>query len=203
MGEYSLDKEYIVKQLAALADKFGLDIGADVLEEVVGFSKFKVYSKGEILACVGNDASCAAIVMSGVVRSYYVDGDGNDITQYFSAEGSFCMDEGMMGYSENVAVWEAIEESTVMLFEVKRMKALIFSNEQLKTLWIELLEGAMRYKIYRENGFLVQNATERFLTFRKRYPELSERVSQQYIATYLGIKPESLSRIKAALKGSK
>ena len=34
-----MDKEYIVKQLAALADKFGLDIGEDVLDEVVGFSK--------------------------------------------------------------------------------------------------------------------------------------------------------------------
>ena len=72
-----MDKEYIVNQLANLARKTGLDIGEEILNEVVGFSKFKVYSKGELLACSGDDASYAGIVMNGVVRSYYLDGDGN------------------------------------------------------------------------------------------------------------------------------
>ena len=45
-----MDKEYIVNQLANLARKTGLDIGEEILNEVVGFSKFKVYSKGELLA---------------------------------------------------------------------------------------------------------------------------------------------------------
>lgn len=57
-----------------------------------------------------------------------------------------------------------------------------------------------RYKIYRENGFLVENATERYIHFKKLYPDLSERVPQRHIATYLGIAPESLSRIRSAMK---
>ena len=77
---------------------------------------------------------------------------------------------------------------------------LILGDERLKSVWIDLLEGSLRYKIYRENGFLVENATERYLAFRKRFPELISRIPQRYIATYLGIKPESLSRIKSALK---
>ena len=140
------------------------------------------------------------IVMNGIVRSYYVDGDGNDITQFFAREGSFCMDEGMMGFDEILKMWEAIEEVTVMMFDVKRMKELIYSSEKLKNLWIELLEGGMRYKMYREGGFLTENATERYLKFRRNYPDLAGRVQQRYIATYLGIKPESLSRIRAMLK---
>ena len=73
----------------------------------------------------------------------------------------------------------------------------------MKSVWIDLLEGSLRYKIYRENGFLVENATERYLAFRKRFPELISRIPQRYIATYLGIKPESLSRIRSALKEEK
>ena len=87
-----------------------------------------------------------------------------------------------------------------MLFEAKRMKELIMSSEEIKTIWIGLLESGMRYKLYRENGFLVENATERYLSFRKRFPNLIGRVPQQYIATYLGIKPETLSRLKSSLK---
>lgn len=49
------------------------------------------------------------------------------------------MDEGLMGFDEIIKMWEAIEESTVMLFDVKKMKELIFSSEKIKTIWIELL----------------------------------------------------------------
>ena len=48
----------------------------------------------------------------------------------------------------------------------------------------EILESCLRYKVYREGSFLVQNATERYLEFRKRYPDLSGRIPQRYIATY-------------------
>lgn len=195
-----MDNTYIMKQLRNLADRFKLSISEDIIEKVIRFSTFKVYSKGEVMARTGDRAKYAGIVINGVARSYYIDNDGNDITQFFADEGSFCMDSGMLGFEESVAMWESLVEATVMLFEVKRMKELIMSDEQLKTVWIGLLESGMRYKVYRENGFLVQNATERYIAFRNKFPELVGRIPQQYIATYLGIKPESLSRIKGALK---
>lgn len=195
-----MDRAYIVEQLMLIVEKFGLDISEDAISRAVGFSEFKVYSKGQLLGKIGEGSSVAGIVMSGVVRSFYVDSDGNDITQYFASEGSLCIDEGLMGFNERVAMWESLEESTVMLFKASDMKDLILGDEHLKTVWIGLLEEALRYKIYRENGFLVENATERYLAFRKRSPELASRIPQRYIATYLGIKPESLSRIRSALK---
>ena len=195
-----MDKPYIISQMKALSRKLGLDFDDEVYGSVIEFSEFKVYSKGTLLAAIGDRAKNAGIVMNGIVRSYYIDGDGNDITQFFSNEGSICMDEGLMGFDEMVKMWEAIEESTVMLFDVKKMEELIYSSEKLKTVWIQLLEGGMRYKMYREGSFLIENATERYLKFRKNYLNLAERIQQRYIATYLGIKPESLSRIRSAMK---
>lgn len=195
-----MDRAYIVEQLKLIVEKLDLDISEDAISKAVGFSEFKVYSKGQLLGKIGEGSSVAGIVMNGVVRSFYVDSDGNDITQYFASEGSICIDEGLMGFPERVAMWESLEESTLMLFKVSDMKDLILGDEHLKTVWIGILEEALRYKIYRENGFLVENATERYLAFRKRSPELASRIPQRYIATYLGIKPESLSRIRSALK---
>lgn len=195
-----MDKAYIIDELKKLAANVGLDVDEGTIERVVGFSQFKVYSKGQIIKRIGEDSSCAGIVVSGVIRSFYVDPDGNDITRFFSCEGNACMDEGLIGLKEICAMWEAVEESTVMLFEVDGFKKLIMSDERLKRIWIDVLESGMRYKVYRENGFLVENATERYLNFRKRYPTLCSRVPQKYIATYLGIKPESLSRIRNTLK---
>ncbi|MBR5386915.1 MAG: Crp/Fnr family transcriptional regulator [Clostridiales bacterium] len=195
-----MDKAYLIKQLADLAAAYELDVPEQILDQVISISKFKVYNKGDVLARIGEPSTYAGIVMNGVARCFYVDGDGNDVTRFFACEGNACMDDGLIGNPSYAAMWEALEETTVMLFEAKRMKELIMSSEQIKTIWIELLESGMRYKLYRENGFLVENATERYLSFRKRFPSLIGRVPQQHIATYLGIKPESLSRIKSSLK---
>ena len=195
-----MDKTYLIKQLKELSDGFNLGIPEAAIEKAISFSRFKVYSKGEMIARNGDKATTAGMVLNGVIRSYYVDKDGNDITQYFAPEGSWCIDSGMVGFDEMQANWEAIEDTTVMLFDVKDMKDLINSDEVLKNIWIESLEGGMRYKIYRENGFLVETATERYIAFRKRYPELAERVPLRHIATFLGITPESLSRIRSAMK---
>lgn len=195
-----MDKIHLIKQLKELSDGFGLGIPEEAIEKVISFSRFKVYSKGEVIARTGDKAATAGFVLSGVVRSYYVDKDGNDITQYFASEGGWCIDSGMIGFDEMQANWEAIEDATLMLFDVKDMRDLIYSDEQLKNIWIMSLEGGMRYKVYRENGFLVESASERYVAFRKRNPMLASRVPLRYIATYLGITPESLSRIRSAMK---
>lgn len=180
-----------------------LGLVSGIIKEIFFRGLAKIFAgkvKGDIVAKQGGDASYSGIVISGIVRSFYVDADGNDITQFFSIEGSSCADSGMVGFNEIQATWEALEDSTVMLFEVKEIKKLINENVRLKDFWMKSLESGMRYKIYRENGFLVENATERYLSFRNRYPDLSGRVAQRHIATYLGIAPETLSRIRNSLK---
>ena len=195
-----MDKIHLIKQLKELSDGFGLGIPEEAIEKAFSFSRFKVYSRGEVIARTDDKAATAGFVLNGVIRSYYVDKDGNDITQYFASEGGWCIDSGMIGFDEMQANWEEIEDATVMLFDVKDMRDLIYSDDQLKNIWIMSLEGGMRYKVYRENGFLVESASERYVAFRKRYPMLASRVPLRYIATYLGITPESLSRIRSAMK---
>lgn len=195
-----MNKESIVSQLRELAEQNGIHFEDEILEKAVELAQFKVFLKGAVVSRIGDKAERVAIVLDGLVRGYYIDNDGNDITRGFGIDGGMCMDEGVMGYDEYVCMWEVLEESTLMLFDVKAFKGLIMSSESMKTLWIQLLESGLRYKIYRENGFLTENATERYLHFRKRYPKLCGRVPQKHIATYLGITPESLSRIRKVLK---
>jgi len=195
-----MDKEYFVKQLMVFAEKYGLDVSEEAVGEIVSSASFRVVKKGEILASIGDDTAYAGLTLSGLARAYYIDGDGNDITRGFAPEGTMFMDEGFFGYTERICMWEALEEITIMTCETAVIKKIIRENNAFKDVWIHLLESALRYKIYRENGFLVENATERYIHFKKRYPELSERVPQRHIATYLGITPESLSRIRSAMK---
>ena len=196
-----MDKDYFVKQLLIFAEKYEVDVSKELLGEIVSLASFRVVKKGEILASIGDDTTYAGLILSGLARAYYIDNDGNDITRGFAPEGTMFMDEGFFGYPERICMWETLEETTIMLCETADIKMMIKENDSFKDIWIHLLESALRYKIYRENGFLVENATERYIHFKKRYPDLSERVPQRHIATYLGIAPESLSRIRSAMKG--
>ena len=195
-----MDKDYFVKQLMIFAEEYKIDVSEELVGDIVSLASFRVVKKGEILASIGDDTNYAGLVLSGVARAYYIDNDGNDITRGFASEGVMFMDEGFFGYTERNCMWETLEETTIMICETAAIKQMIKENDSFKDIWIYLLESAMRYKIYRENGFLVENATERYIHFKKLYPDLSERVPQRHIATYLGITPESLSRIRAAMK---
>lgn len=195
-----MNKDYIIEQLVKLAAKYDMEFEEEILNQVVDFSQIKSISKGEIIKNIEDDANTVGIVIDGIVRNYYIDGNGNDITRGFSIAGGMCLDEGMIGYNKHICMWEAIEDCTLMIIKVSNLRTLILENEHLKSLWINSLESAIRYKLYRENAFLVESATERYLHFKKHYPELSIKVPQKYIATYLGITPESLSRIRVIMK---
>ena len=195
-----MNKQIIIEQLAALAETYKLSLGSDTLERIVMLSTFRVIEKGTLLRSIGDNTVTAALVLDGMARCYYIDGDGNDITRGFSVKGTLCMDDGMFGYPESLTEWETLTDTTLMVFNVGEIKTLIYENDTLKNTYIKLLENALKYKIYRENGFLVENASERYTHFRKMFPEICQTVKQQYIATYLGIAPESLSRIKKSLK---
>lgn len=195
-----MGKDYLIYQLMDLAKQNNIELSEDILGKIVNMSNVRVVSKGEILRQVEDENKTAALVLNGMCRAYYVDGDGNDITRGFSIPGTLCMDEGLFGYPESIVTWETLEETTIMIFDVALMKKIIMENDGLKNTYIMLLENALRYKIYRENGFLVENATERYLHFKKLYPMICENVKQHHLASYLGISPESLSRIRKALR---
>ena len=195
-----MDKEYLISQLNMIAMQNNVFLSGEILGEIVAISVFKVVNRGEIIRNITDENKTAALVLGGMCRAYYVDEEGNDITRGFSIPGTLCMDEGLFGYPESIVTWETIEETTLMIFDVAKIKDIILKNDELKNIYIMLLENALRYKIYRENGFLVENATERYLHFRKMYPIICDKVKQHQLASYLGIKPESLSRIKKTLR---
>lgn len=77
------------------------------------------------------------------------------------------MDECLFGYEESICEYETLEECTLMIFSAELIKKIIMENPQLEHAYTKLLERAMRYKIYRENSFLVETPTTRYLHFKK------------------------------------
>ncbi|WP_297424999.1 Crp/Fnr family transcriptional regulator [Clostridium sp.] len=175
-------------------------IPEDVIEKAVHKVTSKVISKGEVIVHIGEMKSEIYFVTSGLIRNYYIDINGNDITRFFIEEGSFCNTEILLKLEPSKYCIEALEDCKALVIHKKILKELIEENLYCMKVYMKALENSLRYKIDRESSFLLKSATERYLDFRKMHPSLEERVYQSYIASYLGITPVSLSRIRRTIK---
>jgi CRP-like cAMP-binding protein len=73
------------------------------------------------------------------------------------------------------------------------------NNEHFQVFSKEMLDKAIVYKEKRESDFLRKNGTQRYMDFIIEYPLLEKRIPHYYIASYLGLTPVSLSRIRKKL----
>lgn len=137
------------------------------------------------------------LLVSGLIRHYYVDVEGNDISRFFSTESDII---GGVSHNENPFAREALGDCELLVINSKKFINIIDNDMDLLRLFNKMLHKGMDYKIYRESSFLMLSATERYTNFRRMHQCLEKRVNQLHIASYLGIIPVSLSRIPRATK---
>lgn len=152
--------------------------------------------KNELISQIGDIDKKLSILIDGIIRLYYIDLDGNDITRYFGERG--CISGGSSD-SLPYAV-ETLVPSEFLTADWDNIKSILRNDIYWIRIWNQLLQNSIRYKIYRESCFLMKSATERYIDFRRMHPELEEQVSQAHIASYLGITPVSLSRIRRTIR---
>ena len=180
--------------------EFNENITEDLLNNIIKLSKKKVFKKGELILAMGEPMSKIFFIIKGIARSYYLDMQGHDVTKSFIKEYDFCIGESLITNTRSAEGFEALEDIVSIEFEAKQLKEYFLSEKVLTDIYIKKLEKTIIYKMNRENGFQIKSATERYLEFKKVYCEVENRVSQSYIASYLGISPVSLSRIRRTIK---
>lgn len=198
-----MEKDLFLKHITENFSKYIFPVDVSALSALLALAEEKHYKKGQIILYSGDPCQYIGYVVRGVVRSYYLNHDGNDITKNFHIEDHFIMDEALLGLNNSICTYEALEDCTLLFAERFQVRLLIKQNDYIKNLYLFGLEDGLRYKIMRENAFLTQNATERYINFKKQYPVLEKRVNLACIASYLGITPESLSRIRRVLREEK
>lgn len=189
-----------IKEINKVFNKYlGKTANEESILKVAAVGKPKTFKKGELILGIGERMTKVYFVLNGLGRSYYIDNDGNDITKAFLYENSFCIAESFFTNEPSCQSFEAIENMTVLEYNANELKSMIFADFELKELYIKMLENTIVYKMRRESSFQLESATERYLNFKKSLPNIEDRVKQSCIASYLGITPVSLSRIRRAL----
>lgn len=158
------------------------------------------FNKGEVLLEIGSVCKDAFHVTKGLLRVTTLDSDGNEHIVQFAPEGWFASDRGSMYFNEPSTLRiDAIEDSAVVLIGQDFFDALSAASEKFRSYNTTLLHNHIRHIQDRIAGLLGARADERYQTFIRMYPDLLLRVPQKMIASYLGITPESLSRVRREL----
>ena len=177
-------------------------ISEDSFSKLMSLISFRTVEKGEYLLQVHQRARKMLFVCEGVLISLYLTDDGGTHIKNFFVEGNFAASTvSLMLFSPSAFAIQSLERGVVMEFEYRKFKQLIFEHDDLKHFYIAYLEqNWVIENEKRQIAFATQSATERYLTFLEKYPSLDKKIPQLHIASYLGITPTQLSRIRKELK---
>ena len=172
-------------------------------EEFEVISKFfipKKLRKKQFLLHEGEVCKNIGFVNSGCLREYTIDNKGSEHIIQFAIEDWWISDpNSFLSGLPSIYNIDALENSEVLLLEKSAREKLLDSCPKMERFFRILIEANFVATQRRITESLSTSAEERYLKFIKMYPKLIEQVSQNHIASYLGITPQSLSRIRKEL----
>jgi CRP-like cAMP-binding protein len=186
------------KLKAALS--FGGILTKENIECVISYFEVKELAAGMDFLTFGKISNELGFVDAGVVRNYTVNEAGEEVTRYFFQENQFIADlESYYSRKPSTYPLQAVIASRINYVKRQDFERLTEKIPQLFILTKSLSEALLLNKL-KDNDFLnFGTATDKYRAFIKRYPDLALHVPLQYIASYLKITPQSLSRIRKAI----
>jgi len=164
----------------------------------------KRMEKDDFLLREGNTCQELVFIIHGCMMCYYLK-DGKRYIDEFSLDYEFITDySSFINQAPTDKNIECIEDSLVYILRKEQMESLYgLANQPYNTLGRVMAEQLFLQWHEKSKSHLIDDATERYIKLIHNRPHLPQRVPQYLIAEYLGITPESLSRIRKSLVKSK
>ncbi|MDF0716835.1 Crp/Fnr family transcriptional regulator [Muricauda sp. 334s03] len=158
------------------------------------------YKKGDFLFKAGKIPHHAAFMVSGVARAFYLNNKGSEYNKTFFLKNSFPMPlTALITKKPNKINCQALTDCEVILFDFSEFKSLFQTYPLLKDFYIKAIEGEWIKKEQHDIAMVTNDATTNYNIFLETFPGLDQLIPQYHIASYLGITPIQLSRIRASL----
>lgn len=172
----------------------------ELIQALENRTKRRIVKRGEVIAREGEIQTWIYFLLSGVLRGFFLDAKGRDITDCFAFQcGDPVVSCIRLGEPSYISI-EALSEVEVLAVPVFEAEELIAEHPVLLKLYNELLTNALRYHWSMKALMYQFTAMERYQWFLRDYPGLIERVSGKHVASLLGMTSVTLSRLKRTLR---
>jgi CRP-like cAMP-binding protein len=169
-------------------------------EAIYQAMKREVYKKREKLVVAGSPCEYFYFVISGSLRTYTTDDRGHEHIFHLAFEDWWASD--LFSFISGDAAFfsiEALEDTEVLAIHRDDYEVLLSNYPKFERFFRLLMQNAYVASQKRTMDIMSLSAEKRYLDVVQRYPQMELRVAQHHIASFLGITPEALSRIKRGL----
>tara|TARA_B100000780_G_C21083681_1_gene436497 strand:- start:888 stop:1427 length:540 start_codon:yes stop_codon:yes gene_type:complete len=161
------------------------------------------FSKGDILQREGENCSKAFFVKKGLLRSYTIDDKGKEHVFMFAPEKWVIADIESQEFNQPAKLFiDCVEASEVIILDRSLLSKSELNIDQLKNN-VNLLSRRVAVLQRRVIMLMSASAKDRYELFLETYPKIPNRVPQRMVASYLGITPQVLSKIRGQIAREK
>ncbi|PKR82341.1 cyclic nucleotide-binding protein [Brumimicrobium salinarum] len=177
-----------------------LKIDESKIDAILKKSRHSIVHKDDFLLRANAHCKHTFFVEKGLLRQFSTDDKGKEHIISFAPEGWLVTDRESVFFNEPSAYnIQALEDSQVVIIDDELLQRIAQKAPNFVRFNSRLLHNHIRHLQQRINLLLSATAEERYLKFVSMYPNILQRVPQSMIASYLGITPESLSRVRREL----
>ncbi len=177
-----------------------IDLSQEEFSQFAEPFQLKHYKKKEIVLKEGEYCYFEGFVLNGCFKIYYLNENGFEQTLYFAVQGWWITDlDSLINHVPTILNIEAVEDSEALMIS-KKDKTILYETmpqiEKLFRIMNQQSSVALQRRILSLTG---KTADKRYVEFLEKYPGLEQRLTQQQVASYLGITHEFLSKIRKRL----
>jgi CRP-like cAMP-binding protein len=167
----------------------------DLLESILVPMK---YGKNEMILREGETCTNIYWVVKGLVRQFYFK-NGKEVTEYMATESSIvmCIESLFLEQPTHLQI-KAIEPSVLIALPKADLEAVAMKSVNIQILYRKILEESLILSQIHADMLRFESAQDRYQKLIKRQPQLVLRAPLVYIASYLQMTPETLSRVRTA-----
>jgi CRP-like cAMP-binding protein len=159
----------------------------------------KKYSKGDFFLKEGQVCKEVGFIEKGIVR-YFINNDGEELNYGFGKEYDFvCNYESFLDHSASTKSIQFIEDTVLFVMSYSNLQELYERVKEGQKFGRLACEKIFVESLRQVTSFYTHRPEERYIQFIHYYPDLQQRIPQYYISSYVGVKPQSLSRIRKRL----
>ncbi|MGI5914067.1 MAG: Crp/Fnr family transcriptional regulator [Bacteroidales bacterium] len=193
-----MEKEFF-DTVRKLTGKF-VDLPEDQLKEFASTVERRKIKKGNLLLEEGQVSRNILYVNSGLLRLFYYK-QKKEVTEFFVWEDRFslsCIESLFLEKASHISI-EALVDSDVYMLPYHKIVELSVDRPLFSEFIRKVLEMGLIISQQREDSLRYESTNERYARFMREYPEVMKLAPMNYIASYLQMTPESLSRARSAI----
>lgn len=176
------------------------NISEETFNELEAISELKTVRSGQQIVALNEVPNKVYLLVSGVVRCYLCAESGKEYNKSFYFPYSFMGSlTALVKNRPSVFIYEAISECEIYEVDYNQLMCLYQKNDEVKNVYARVLEIIYMEYEKRLIDLISLDATQRYLELKKQNPDIDNLISQYHIASYLGITPVQLCRIRKKL----